>query len=238
MKLKYKIQISGRLTVETGMHIGGSEVDLDIGGIDNAVVKDSKTGIPYIPGSSLKGKLRDLIARKKGYKNLKEDIDETFLLFGEGANNNHRNTGHLIVRDAFYIGEFDQEKGLEEKSENTIDRVTGKANPRHMERVVRGAIFELDMILDLYNNYSVKQLIGNQFKINDNIVITDEKILDTLKLGFRLLENDFLGGSGTRGYGKVSMELGVPQKIEFNEDGTTLKTDLDFNFNETADESH
>lgn len=237
MKLKYKIQISGKLTVETGMHIGGSEVDLEIGGIDNAVVKDSKTGVPYIPGSSLKGKLRDLIARKKGYSNIKDDLDETFLLFGEGAGNNHRNTGHLIVRDAFYTGEFDEEKNLEQKSENTIDRVTGKANPRNMERVVRGACFELDMILDLYENYSVKRRVENAPKIKDNQNVTDEDILNTLKLGFRLLENDFLGGSGTRGYGKVSIKFEVPQKIEFNKNGTTKTTDLDFNFNEPADES-
>ncbi len=239
MKLKYKIQITGTLTVETGMHIGGSEVDLDIGGIDNSVVKVEKNGPPYIPGSSLKGKLRDLIARKKGYKNHKGDFDETFLLFGDGADNNRRNTGHLIVRDSFYIGEFDQEKVLEEKSENTINRVTGKATPRNMERVVRGARFKLDMILDLYSEYCVKRQVDNEnikdekeFFTKDKQKISDDAIFNTLKLGFRLLENDFLGGSGTRGYGKVSIKFDVPKKIEFNKDGTTEVTDLDFNFNE------
>jgi len=234
MKLIYKIQIKGKLTVETGMHIGGSEVELNIGGIDNAVVKDSKTGIPYIPGSSLKGKLRDLIARKKGYKNLKADVEETFILFGEGANDNHRNTGHLIIRDAFFNGlDFDPEKGLEEKSENTIDRVTGRANPRNMERVVRGAVFNLDMVLDLYNEYNVKrELSTDVFKIKDKQTISDTELLNALKLGFRLLENDYLGGSGTRGYGKVSLEFEKPIKIEFNKDGTTKRSDLDFNFNE------
>ena len=72
MNLIYKIQIKGAITLETGMHIGGSEVELEIGGIDKAVVKDRKTKKPYIPGSSLKGKLRDLIARKLGYQKIEE----------------------------------------------------------------------------------------------------------------------------------------------------------------------
>ncbi len=232
MKLKYKIQIRGKLTVETGMHIGGSEVDLEIGGIDNAVVKDSKTGMPYIPGSSLKGKLRDLIARKKGYPDIKDDVDETYLLFGQGADKRHRNTGHLIVRDSFFLGKFDKDMVLEDKSENKIERTTGKATPRHMERVVRGACFELDLILDMYDSYSVKRREGNTSKIRYNQNVTDDDILNTLKLGFRLLENDFLGGSGTRGYGKVSIKFDTPKKIEFIKDGTIRITDLDFNFNE------
>jgi CRISPR-associated protein Csm3 len=234
MKLKYKIQITGILTVQTAMHIGGSEVELDIGGIDNAVVKDSKTGIPYIPGSSLKGKLRDLIARKKGYKDIKADVDETFILFGDGAGDNHRNTGHLIFRDAFYQGiDFDPEKGLEEKSENTINRATGKANPRHMERVVRGAEFKLDMILDLYNEYSIRK---NNNKILDGQPLKDEELLNTIRLGFRLLECDYLGGSGTRGYGKVSLKFDVPRKIEFKDDGKIVTSEFNFDFNLKTDE--
>ncbi len=239
MKLKNKIQITGILTVETGMHIGGSEVDLEIGGIDNAVVKDAKTGTPYIPGSSLKGKLRDLIARQKGYKKIVNDIEEVFILFGDAADNQHRNMGHLIVRDAFYIGQFDADEGLEEKSENTINRVTGKAIPRHMERVVRGACFKLEMILDLYEQYNVKlyDIRERKFHIKQNQLIKDDVLFNTLRLGFRLLENDYLGGSGTRGYGKVSLVFEKPVKISFNDDGTMEKSVFDFNFNEASDES-
>jgi CRISPR-associated protein Csm3 len=238
MKLKYKIQIKGKLTLETGMHIGGSEVDLEIGGIDKAVVKDKSTNSkkPYIPGSSLKGKLRDLIARSMGYDRIEHDVDETFILFGDGAKEKHRNTGHLIIRDAFYIGDFNPETGLEEKAENTINRVTGVAKPRNMERVVRGATFELDLVLDIYTNYSVRKKEGYQIK--DNQPYTDNQLLEKLRLGFRLLENDYLGGSGTRGYGKVKLLFDTPQKIDFKEDGTTVITPFDFDFNLKADESN
>ncbi len=242
MELKYKIQIKGKLTLETGMHIGGSEVELDIGGIDKAVVKDKSTvnPKPYIPGSSLKGKLRDLIARKMGYPDRDRDVDETFILFGDGAKDGHRNTGHLIVRDAFYLGaDFNPETCLEEKAENTIDRITGGAKPRNIERVVRGAVFGIDMVLDIYNKYGFKKKENNYaYVVEDDTVITDEKLLKTLKKGFRLLENDYLGGSGTRGYGKVSLVFDAPQKIEFNTDGTITTTAIDFDFNLGTDESH
>jgi CRISPR-associated protein Csm3 len=219
MKLLYKIKIEGTITLETGMHIGGSEVDLDIGGIDSAVAKDKKTRRAYIPGSSLKGKLRDLIARAKGFINIKNDSGEVLSLFGKGADNNGgRNFGHLIVRDSFNIVE--KQEQFEEKAENWIKRDTGKATPRNIERVVKGNRFELDMILDIYTN--------------DNVI----KLLETLRLGFRLLEHDYLGGSGTRGYGKVKFWFNPLQKIEFNRDGTITKTEMtDFDFNKQQNEN-
>jgi CRISPR-associated protein Csm3 len=245
MELKYKIQITGKLTLETGLHIGGSEVELEIGGIDKAVIKDKKDGRPYIPGSSLKGKLRDLIARKMGYQSHEKDVKDTFILFGDGANpkEKHRNNGHLIVRDAFYAGkEFNPEKGLEEKSENTIDRTNGGAKPRSLERVVRGASFDLDMILDIYDKYDVKYEVQGEGKNKttkyNTQTIEDQQLLNTLKMGFRLLESDYLGGSGTRGYGKVSLEFNTPRKINFNEDGTVSIEDMTFDFNTGANESH
>jgi CRISPR-associated protein Csm3 len=169
MKLLYKIRITGKLNVMTGMHIGGSEVELVIGGVDNAVVKDKSSDIPYIPGSSLKGKLRDLLGRHFDMKDVKHDIDEVFVLFGDGAEGKHRNAGNLIVRDSFWDGSYDEDRNLEDKSENTIDRVTGKANPRHMERVVRGANFNFEMILDVYENYNVR------FRVTD-LQISPNKI--------------------------------------------------------------
>lgn len=229
MKLEYKIHITGTLTVETGMHIGGSEVELEIGGIDNAVIKDSATGVPYIPGSSLKGKLRDLIARHNNYKNIENDMDATFILFGVGATKKSRNFGHLIVRDSFYNGntEFDFKKELEEKSENVIDRVKGDAKPRHMERVVRNVTFGIDMILDIYEKYNYLSPKG--FKVNEPFKQND--LLNTLKTGFRLLENDYLGGSGTRGYGKVSLKFNKPNKIFFIDDGTVKIEPMTYDFN-------
>jgi CRISPR-associated protein Csm3 len=219
MKLLYKIQITGTLTLETGMHIGGSEVDLDIGGIDSAVAKDKKSGRAYIPGSSLKGKLRDLVARAKGYRTIRDDKDETLTLFGKGADKSGRNFGHLIVRDSFNRIDENQDQ-FEDKAENVIARDTGKATPRHIERSVKGNQFVLDMILDIYS--------GD----------IDTKLLETLRLGFRLLEHDYLGGSGTRGYGKVSIQMDPPQKILFNKDGTIDDTQtIDFDFNKRYKEN-
>ena len=65
MKLLGKIIIKGKLTTLTGLHLGGSKSSLNIGGIDNNVIKDAK-GKPYIPGSSIKGKLRSLLAKAEG----------------------------------------------------------------------------------------------------------------------------------------------------------------------------
>jgi len=242
MELLYKIHITGTLTLETGMHIGGSEVELEIGGIDKAVVKDRSTGLPYIPGSSLKGKLRDLIARKMGFNNITEDIDTVFVLFGDGAKDEHRNEGHLIFHDSFLKDpdKFDMEFGFEEKAENTIDRVTGGAKPRNIERVVRGAGFELDMVLNIFSPFKVR-IAGKEKNRNGKLVdiirdVTDSnyyiKLLETLRLGFRLLEYDYMGGSGTRGYGKVTLEFNPPKKIEFDKnDGTISESDLKFDFN-------
>ncbi|WP_297499767.1 type III-A CRISPR-associated RAMP protein Csm3, partial [Thermococcus sp.] len=55
-----KVVIRGRIKALTGLHIGSQRDVSEIGGIDNPVIKDPHTGLPYIPGSSLKGKLRSL----------------------------------------------------------------------------------------------------------------------------------------------------------------------------------
>lgn len=56
-----KFIISGILECVTGTRIGGTQEKFEIGGIDNPVIKDPLTDLPYIPGSSLKGKLRHLL---------------------------------------------------------------------------------------------------------------------------------------------------------------------------------
>lgn len=197
--LIYKLRIDGKIEVKTGLHIGGSDSDLDIGGIDNSIIK-TKGGIPYIPGSSLKGKLRDLIARSKGYTDIKEDKDETLKLFAGNEIDKCYSNGNpmfdngrkikikiptrLIVRDCFV---YNDQVEIEEKAENTINRATGEAMPRHIERVSPESVFEMEMILDIYDVDKIRVL----------------ELLKTLKLGFDLLEQDYLGGSGSRGYGKI-----------------------------------
>ena len=218
-KLEYKLLLTGEIHIQSGLHIGGSEVDLDIGGLDNEVIKikQGRNRIPYIPGSSLKGKLRSLLGRKFGYLDIKDDKGIMLKLFSGDSDAkvkqsfNHqgrkikkviagRRPTRLITRDSYFIGEFNQD-ALEEKTENVITRSTGVANPRHMERVVKGHKFNLDMILDIY--------------LEDEV----QDFLQILDLGFQLLQYDYLGGSGTRGYGKIKFENVNVKKLIFRLDG-------------------
>jgi CRISPR-associated protein Csm3 len=58
-----KLLIKGEIEVVTGLHIGGSSSYSAIGAVDSPVVRDSVTGNPIIPGSSLKGKMRALLQK-------------------------------------------------------------------------------------------------------------------------------------------------------------------------------
>ncbi len=196
MKLIEKNIIKGIITLETGLHIGGSKSSLDIGGLDSPVIK-TPLGVPYIPGSSLKGKIRSLLAKKEGSGSEEEDSVLLRQLFGCVAKNKEEIT-RLIFRDANMDTEkfkatFTKQDAIletdysEGKWENTIDRKSSKANPRQLERIPAGAVFNFEIVMDIYEN--------------DNKL----DMLNTLKEGFELLENDYLGGSGTRGYGKIKI---------------------------------
>lgn len=189
-----KIEISGTLEVVTGMHIGGSSAFSAIGAVDSPVVKDTRTNHPMIPGSSLKGKMRSLLAKRYNeFKAEKPDDDAECLtdLFGS-AKKGQVKTSRLLFTDMF-LENMDELKraGLtgatEVKFENSISRATAVANPRQIERVVRGAVFPLQLI------YEVE---------DEEKMISDFKIL---KEGFELLEYDYLGGNGSRGYGRVKI---------------------------------
>lgn len=189
-----KIEISGTLEVVTGMHIGGSSAFSAIGSVDSPVVKDTRTNQPMIPGSSLKGKMRSLLAKRYNeFKAEKPDDDAECLtdLFGS-AKKGQVKTSRLLFTDMF-LENMDELKraGLtgatEVKFENSISRATAVANPRQIERVVRGAVFPLQLI------YEVE---------DEEKMISDFKIL---KEGFELLEYDYLGGNGSRGYGRVKI---------------------------------
>ncbi|WP_329886064.1 type III-A CRISPR-associated RAMP protein Csm3 [Pseudoramibacter faecis] len=190
-----KIQITGQIKVVTGMHIGGSTAFAAIGAVDAPVVRDVHTNLPMIPGSSLKGKMRALLAREYNETLAKTpdyDDERILRLFGSAQKNNVRRS-RLIFSDLFLANEKElRDRGLssmvEIKFENTINRATAVANPRQLERVVRGSIFDLNLIYDLDRESDSEEI---------------EADMATLAEGMRLLQMDYLGGSGTRGYGKI-----------------------------------
>lgn len=198
MTLNGKIIIEGEIELLTGLHIGGSSTTSNIGGIDNAVIKlapknSEVEGIPFIPGSSLKGKLRSLLAKVYDSDGLKNDSQTIIEIFGSKTN-----TARLIISDAMldverFIKTFNQEemelKWTESKWENKIDKIKGTAmDPRQTERVPAGAVFCFQMIYDVYDDNSY------------------ESHLKEITRSLRLLEDDYLGGSGTRGYGRVALK--------------------------------
>jgi CRISPR-associated protein Csm3 len=202
-KLTGKYIITGEIKCETGLHIGGSKTALDIGGIDLNVIKTS-AGIPYIPGSSLKGKLRSLLAKEYGSFDPKSDPIIIKEIFGDSpSKDSDGEITRLIVRDSFLKNREEMEKKqgefsdleldyTESKWENTIDRKSGTAeSPRQIERVPKGAIFTFELVY------------------NDN---KKDKHLNEIKKALNLLKDDYLGGSGSRGYGKISFD-----KLEYEE---------------------
>ena len=256
-----KLRLTSNLVVKTGLHIGGNNVSLDIGGIDKAVVRDPLTKYRYLPGSSIKGKMRSILERflnkpvnrsggsgtfryesddfESGYS-FKTGIDfegsktcQVSRLFGStgdicwlpeviarsqnldtvrDAKNQEvfkefKNVLHikakgrncpsrLIVRDCPLSEESAKnlkaiDTGLymtEWKFENGMDRITAAANPRQLERVPAGAVFEFELV------YTVE---------NPEQAVKD---LQNLAIALAILEDDALGGHGSRGYGKVAFE--------------------------------
>lgn len=193
-----KIEIIGKIIVDTGMHIGGSSEFAAIGAIDSPVIRDAYDNLPIIPGSSLKGKMRSLLAKRYNDKIVSEpneDVEILLRLFGS-SKKNHIKPSRLIFSDAVMENQLElKRKGLisetEAKFENTINRLSAVANPRQIERVIRGAVFPLQMIYDIYQIEDMKE-IEEDFRV--------------IKEGLKLLEYDYLGGHGSRGYGKIHFE--------------------------------
>jgi CRISPR-associated protein Csm3 len=205
-KLVGKIFIKGKIVTQTGLHIGGSKSSLDIGGIDLNVIKTPQ-GTPFIPGSSLKGKLRSMLARLEGSEDVKTDTDKIKRIFGNSGDNDKERgqATRLLVRDAtldtakfdadFAGTELDASKYTDSKWENTINRKTGTAeHPRQLERVPSGAEFDFELV---YDRFADKATGVETDTAND---------LTLLRTAMRLLEGDYIGGSGSRGYGKIRFE--------------------------------
>lgn len=204
MKLKKIISFTGRIVLLTGLHIGGNNNQMKIGGLDNEVVKHPVTQEPYIPGSSIKGKMRSQL--EKAYGKVRDDgkpcrcgqLDcPVCVLFGAHMNPNAISAPtRIIVRDGYLTDDIRKkyadillDKGtayLEAKAENTVNRKTGTAdNPRFTERVPEGTEFILNIQLQVFDGDD-----ENFFK-------------NAVKKGLELVEQTYLGGSGSRGYGQV-----------------------------------
>ncbi len=190
MKIIKREKICYEVIVKTGLHIGGNKETYGIGGIDSPVIKDPITNQPIIPGSSVKGKIRMLLTNVKNKENNQENIDKAFGTQKTGMT-------RIIFRDLFLSEESKEKlesklgKGFytEIKAENKIDQVNVTANPRFIERVPAGAVFTGECIVN---------------------TLEEDETIDFTKLledGFQLLENNFLGGSGSRGYGKVEIKV-------------------------------
>lgn len=151
-----KIKFSAQIRLETGLHIGASNAFAAIGAIDSPVIKDPITNLPIIPGSSLKGKMRTLLAKvynEEIVKNPSQDSDVLSRLFGNSEDKRFK-MGRLIFRDAF-LSNADELDSLgarsytEVKFENTIDRITAEATPRQIERAIRNSTFDFELIYEI-----------------------------------------------------------------------------------------
>ena len=196
--LKGKLLIKGTIKLITGLHIGTSGDFSAIGAVDTIVIRDSVTNKPMIPGSSLKGKMRYLLARTKynsslETKEIKEEHEYIKRLFGSS---NPIITSRLQFQDILLsdksIEEFKEVEFdlpyTEIKYENTINRTTGIANPRQLERVPAGSEFDFKIV------YNIEKLE----EINED--------MQNILLMIDILEDDYLGGHGTRGYGRVKFK--------------------------------
>ncbi|WP_457611762.1 type III-A CRISPR-associated RAMP protein Csm3 [Methanocaldococcus sp.] len=247
LTLKGKVIINGIIKAKTGLHIGGTKETLKIGGTDNPVIRDA-FGRILIPGSSLKGKIRNLLEKSRGNYKIKvtfkikkenekyeyktetyllkdfnpKEIKEKFneynaekcyieglpcdcsscpicILFGPHNSQNIIEPRRVIFRDAYLVednnGKYEVindmekiDKYLEIKPENLIDRIKGTAqHPRYTERIAAGSKFNFEIVFNIYKK-------------------EDKELLKVLIEGMKLLEDDYLGGSGSRGYGKIMFE--------------------------------
>ena len=184
-----KLIISGQIELLTGLHIGSGGQN-GIGLVDSPVIRHPVTNEPYIPGSSLKGRLRHSLATITHSGSTENE--RVTLLFGDKPDKtkNFRCTSRIYVRDA-HLSLDDKSKNITEiKYENVIHRMTGTTKDgglRQIERIVAGTKFNFELVLVLENDY--------------------EQYLQDINACFKFLEDEYLGASGSRGYGKVKFHF-------------------------------
>lgn len=231
MQLTHIQKITGQIELLSGLHIGSGNTEIHIGGTDNPVIKNPITQQPYIPGSSIKGKMRSLLEWHLGvveitdgnplsFKHLgklqgsrQAKAKDLIRLFGGAPDSNN---DQAIVNeigpsrlsfwdcslDQSWVKEMDQKNLMltETKMENMIDRIRGVAeHPRNTERVPATARFDFNLTLRVHDH---------------------ENLIDTLLQGLKLLELTGLGGSGSRGYGKIKFQA-------LTLDGQNIQAQLD-----------
>jgi CRISPR-associated protein Csm3 len=229
--LRYK-ELRGKIRLLSGLHIGGNKDTIEIGGMDNPVIKNPITGLPYIPGSSIKGKMRFLLEWKLRKVTNSEPHScspddggcPICRIFGNTDKSRTYGPTRLMVSDCDLLLSDDDKKKfdkdeliyLEDKVENRINRLTGAAiDPRHMERVPAGLEFNFGL------TYKIFEIDGADTTGNK-----DEKNWQEVVNALYYLQEDALGGSGSRGYGKiefVDLKLdGVPVKLTKNNSAIIL----------------
>jgi len=208
-KLSHYVKCTSTIELLTGMHIGGSKDDIQIGGIDNPVIKNPVTNQPYIPGSSLKGRFRmalelkyaDYTLEKKGLGPSQDNVNKSLVvkLFGSGSAKTTEEATRLIFRDANLATDSADFAITEEKNEVKIDRKKLSAfdgSLRTQERVAAGAKFAFEVVIRIFEG-------------------DDEKgFMQRLEEARKIVELEFLGGSGSRGYGQVKFTDLKFEKIE------------------------
>jgi len=211
IQLYGRVLITAQIEAVTGLHIGGSSAGMEIGGVDKAVIRNPLSGIPYIPGSSLRGKMRSQTEKVLGLAQ-NNKIGQVTIHTCKRADDYNRNGGcpvcHvfgvpaeidysgptlLAVRDTpmsdASVKQLDKAntelRYAELKTEVAIDRVTSAATPRTLERVPAGTVFApAELVFGIYQKADFKRL---------KVVVN----------ALQLVEDDYLGGSGSRGSGKV-----------------------------------
>lgn len=215
MKLKEIRTINGKIKLLTGLAIGGGNEKIEIGGNDNPIIRNPLTNEPYIPGSTLKGKMRSLtewnLGKVEANKNIHTCSEKTCIIckiFGRGAEEAKKSEAgptRITLRDAYLtkeskdkLNDLKRKKGTdsETKYENTINRYTGEARPRNLERVPAGIEFEFNISIKVFDK--------------------DENLLDTIYKAMKLLEADGIGGGVSRGNGQIKF-------IDLKEDGKEIK---------------
>lgn len=208
-KLSKKVLINGTIELLTGLHIGGSNTNIQIGGIDTSVIRNPIDNKPYIPGSSLKGKIRTLLEQIEGNfgpglgSNVKhgpitDPKNKITKLFGLAAQDSSQNIpSRIIFRDGVLI---DPENKIlnntstdlpytEAKTEIVLDRITAAAMPRQIERVPAGVEFTLNIVVNIFSDDDEKEMMELVFN------------------GMRVLQDDYLGGKGSRGCGQIKFHV-------------------------------